>query len=67
MAYDRVADLIQPVHAVKSEPGEYSIKVFLIDLGPVNIENNGQNENESPVEIICAAYIDSIHKVHCGL
>ena len=50
-----ITDFVEPVDAVQSQSGKNSFIVFLIDFCPVHIENNGQNKNKGPVEIIGAS------------
>ena len=63
-ADDRIADFIQPVHAVQSEAGIDGFIVLLVDFGPVDIEHNGQNENERPVEVFRTADPNGVDQVH---
>ena len=67
VADDRVADLVQPVHAVQRETGADDVPVFVVDLRPVDVEHDGQNENERPVEVFRASDADGVDQIPGGL
>ena len=62
MAYDGIAYLVQPVHAVESKTCVDDLKVLPVYLRPVDIEYHGKDEDEGPVEVFGAADIYAVHQ-----
>ena len=64
VADDRVADLVEPVHAVEREAGADRLVVLFVDLAPVDVEHDGEDKNKGPVEVFRAPHADRIDKAH---
>ena len=67
MSDDRVHDLIQPVHALQRKARADDLGVLFVDLRPVNVEHDGQDEDERPVEVFRASDPNAVHKIHSSL
>ena len=57
-------DFIQPEYAIQGQSGINNFVVLFVDLCPVDIEDNRQNEDKRPVEVLRTADSDGIHQIH---
>ena len=67
MPYYCVTDLIEPVDSIQSQSRVDNVVFFIMDLCPVYVEYDRQNENEGPVEVVSAANLYSIHQILSSL
>jgi len=64
MADHRIGDLIEPMDAVQRQTGKDDFVVFLVQLGPIYVEYDCQDEDKCPVKVFGAADLDLVNQIH---
>ena len=67
MANHGVRNLVKPVDAVQRQASAYDLRVLLMDLRPVDVEYDREDEDEGPVEVFRASDPNAVHKIHSSL